>query len=174
MSLSPTEQKYILHWGEMGSRWGVNRTVAQIHALLFLSNKPLNAEDIVDALNVARSNVSNSLKELQSWGLVKVVHVMGDRRDHFTALQDVWEIFRVIMEERKRREIDPTLSVMRECAIEGEQDAALDPATRARMDQVLAFLEMLTATYEDYKHLPPATLQKFLKMGGKVARFLKE
>jgi DNA-binding transcriptional regulator GbsR (MarR family) len=174
MSLSPTEQKYILHWGEMGSRWGVNRTVAQIHALLFLSNKPLNAEDIVDALNVARSNVSNSLKELQSWGLVKVVHVMGDRRDHFMALQDVWEIFRVIMEERKRREIDPTLSVMRECAIEGEQDAALDPATRARMDQVLAFLEMLTATYEDYKHLPPATLQKFLKMGGKVARFLKE
>lgn len=174
MALSPTEQKYILHWGEMGSRWGVNRTVAQIHALLFLSNKPLNAEDIVDALNVARSNVSNSLKELQSWGLVKVVHVMGDRRDHFTALQDVWEIFRVIMEERKRREIDPTLSVMRECAIEGEQDAALDPATKARMDQVLAFLEMLTATYEDYKHLPPATLQKFLKMGGKVARFLKE
>lgn len=174
MTLSPTEQKYILHWGEMGSRWGVNRTVAQIHALLFLSNKPLNAEDIVEALNVARSNVSNSLKELQSWGLVKVVHVMGDRRDHFTALQDVWEIFRVVMEERKRREIDPTLSVMRECAIEGEQDAALDPATKARMDQVLEFLEMLTATYEDYKHLPPATLQKFLKMGGKVARFLKE
>lgn len=174
MPLSPTEQKYILHWGEMGSRWGVNRTVAQIHALLFLSNKPLNAEDIVDALNVARSNVSNSLKELQSWGLVKVVHVMGDRRDHFTALQDVWEIFRVVMEERKRREIDPTLSVMRECAIEGGQDAALDPATRARMDQVLEFLEMLTATYEDYKHLPPATLQKFLKMGGKVARLLKE
>ncbi|WP_342115215.1 GbsR/MarR family transcriptional regulator [Pseudoduganella sp. OTU4001] len=174
MALSPTEQKYILHWGEMGNRWGVNRTVAQIHALLFLSNTPLTAEDIVESLNVARSNVSNSLKELQSWGLVKVVHVMGDRRDHFTALQDVWEIFRVVMEERKRREIDPTLSVMRECAIEGEQDAALDPATKARMDQVLEFLEMLTATYEDYKHLPPATLQKFLKMGGKVARFLKE
>jgi DNA-binding transcriptional regulator GbsR (MarR family) len=174
MTLSPTEQKYILHWGEMGSRWGVNRTVGQIHALLFLSNKPLNAEDIVEALNVARSNVSNSLKELQSWGLVKVAHVMGDRRDHFVALQDVWEIFRVIMEERKRREIDPTLSVMRECAIEGEQDAALDPATKARMEQVLDFLEMLTATYEDYKHLPPATLQKFLKMGGKVARLLKE
>jgi DNA-binding transcriptional regulator GbsR (MarR family) len=174
MQLSPTEEKYILHWGEMGSRWGVNRTVAQIHALLFLSNKPLNAEDIVDTLNVARSNVSNSLKELQSWGLVKVVHVMGDRRDHFTALQDVWEIFRVIMEERKKREIDPTLSVMRECAIEGGQDTALDPATRARMDQVLEFLEMLAATYEDYKHLPPSTLKKFLKMGGKVARLLKD
>ena len=165
MALSPTEQKYILHWGEMGSRWGVNRTVGQIHALLFLSNKPLNAEDIVDALNVARSNVSNSLKELQSWGLVKVAHVMGDRRDHFVALQDVWEIFRVIMEERKRREIDPTLSVMRECAIEGGQDAALDPATKARMEQVLEFLEMLTATYEDYKHLPPI-LRNFCRVAG--------
>lgn len=158
----------------MGTRWGVNRTVAQIHALLFLSNKPLNAEDIVETLNVARSNVSNSLKELQSWGLVKVAHVMGDRRDHFVALQDVWEIFRVIMEERMKREIAPTLSVMRECAIEGEQDTALDPAAKARMDQVLAFLEMLTSTYDDYKHLPPATLQKFLKMGGKVASFLKD
>jgi len=174
MPLSRTEQKYILHWGEMGTRWGVNRTVAQIHALLFLSNRPLNAEDIVEALNVARSNVSNSLKELQSWGLVKVVHVMGDRRDHFSALQDVWEIFRVIMEERKKRESDPTLSVMRECAIEGDYDDALDAATKARMAQVLEFLEMLSSTYDDYKHLPPATLQKFLKMGGKVARFIKE
>lgn len=172
MALSPTEQKYILHWGEMGTRWGVNRTVAQIHALLFLSNRPLNAEDIMAALNVARSNVSNSLRELQNWGLVKVVHVLGDRRDHFSALQDVWEIFRVIIEERKKREIDPTLSLLRECAIEGEHDPALDAATRARMDQVLAFLEILAATYDDYKHLPPATLQKFIKMGGKVARLL--
>src|SRR5450830_1957955 len=91
MALSSTEQKYILHWGEMGTRWGVNRTVAQIHALLFLANAPLNAEQIVETLGVARSNVSNSIKELQSWGLVKVTHVLGDRRDHFVALQDVWE-----------------------------------------------------------------------------------
>jgi DNA-binding transcriptional regulator GbsR (MarR family) len=172
MELSPTTQKYILHWGEMGTRWGVNRTVAQIHALLFLSNRPLNAEDIAEALTVARSNVSNSLKELQSWGLVRVAHVMGDRRDHFVALQDVWEIFRIIIEERKKREIDPTLTVLRECAIEGAQDAALEPATLARISEVLAFMEMLSTTYGDYKHLPPPTLQRFLKMGGKVARLL--
>ncbi|MGK5078154.1 GbsR/MarR family transcriptional regulator [Janthinobacterium sp. HLX7-2] len=172
MELSPTTQKYILHWGEMGTRWGVNRTVAQIHALLFLANEPLTAEDIAASLNVARSNVSNSLKELQSWGLARITHVMGDRRDHFVALQDVWEIFRVIMEERKRREIDPTLTVLRECAIEGEHDAAIDPATLARMGEVLAFLEMLSSTYSDYKNLPPATLQRMLSMGGKVAKFL--
>jgi DNA-binding transcriptional regulator GbsR (MarR family) len=172
MNLTPTMQKYILHWGEMGTRWGVNRTVAQIHALLFLVNQPLHAEEIAETLIVARSNVSNSLKELQSWGLVRIAHVAGDRRDHFIALQDVWEIFRVIMEQRKRREIDPTLSVLRECALEAEEDEGLERATKAKMDQVLAFLEMLTATYDDYKHLPPATLQRFLKMGGKVARLL--
>ena len=172
MNLTPTMQKYILHWGEMGTRWGVNRTVAQIHALLFLANQPLTAEDVAETLNVARSNVSNSLKELQSWGLVRSSHVLGDRRDHFIALQDVWEIFRVIIEERKRREIDPTLTVLRECALEADADTGLEPATRIKMDQVLAFLEMLTVSYDDYKHLPPATLQRFLKMGGKVARFL--
>ncbi|HWW71215.1 MAG TPA: GbsR/MarR family transcriptional regulator [Duganella sp.] len=172
MILAPTIQKYILHWGEMGTRWGVNRTVAQIHALLFLSNQPLPAEDIAETLAVARSNVSNSLKELQSWGLVRITHLAGDRRDHFVALQDVWEIFRVIVEERKKREIDPTLTVLRECALEAEDDPALEPATKVKMDQVLDFLEMLTATYGDYKHLPPATMQRFLKMGGKVARLL--
>jgi len=172
MTLSPTEQKYILHWGEMGTRWGVNRTVAQIHALLFLANAPLNAEQIVETLAVARSNVSNSLKELQSWGLIKVTHVLGDRRDHFVALQDVWEIFRTIVEERKRREIDPTLTVLRQCAIEAEGDRGMEDATRQRMAQVLEFLEMLTDSYDDYKHLPPATLKRFLTMGGKVAKLL--
>jgi len=172
MDLPPTMQKYILHWGEMGTRWGVNRTVAQIHALLFLSNQPLPAEDIAETLNVARSNVSNSLKELQSWGLVRITHVVDDRRDHFVALQDVWEIFRVIMEERKRREIDPTLTVLRECALEADDDKGLEKATKIKMDKVLDFLEMLSSTYDDYKHLPPATLQRFLKMGGKVARLL--
>jgi len=172
MQLSPTEQKFILHWGEMGTRWGVNRTVAQIHALLYLAERPLPADDIVEVLGVARSNVSNSLKELQSWKLVRVTHVLGDRRDHFVALQDVWEIFRVILEERKRREIDPTLSVLRECAIEGTQDEQLDAATLARMQTVLEFLEMLSTTFQDYQHLSPQTLQRFIKMGGKVARFL--
>ena len=171
MSLSPTAQKFVLHWGEMGTRWGVNRTVAQIHALLYLSKHPLSADDIVETLGVARSNVSNSLKELQSWKLVRVTHVLGDRRDHFTALQDVWEIFRVIVEERKRREIDPTLTVLRECAIEGAEDEALDAAVLARMQTVLDFLEMFSATFQDYQHLSPQTLQRMLKMGGKVAGF---
>ncbi len=169
---SPTAQKFILHWGEMGTRWGVNRTVAQIHALLFLAAKPLSADDIVEALGVARSNVSNSLKELQSWKLVRITHVLGDRRDHYTALQDVWEIFRVIVEERKRREIDPTLTVLRECAIDGTHDQELDAAALARMQTTLDFLEMLSATFEDYRHLSPQTLQRIIKMGGKVARFL--
>ena len=172
MALGATEQKFILHWGEMGTRWGVNRTVAQIHALLFLANRPLAAEDIAESLGVARSNVSNSIKELQSWNLIRSTHLMGDRRDHFVALQDVWEIFRVIVEERKRREIDPTLTVLRECAIDGAGDGGLEQASLERMQQVLALLEMLGTTYDDYKHLPPATLQRFLKMGGKVARFL--
>ncbi|HBF49686.1 MAG TPA: ArsR family transcriptional regulator [Massilia sp.] len=172
MELSPTAQKFVLHWGEMGTRWGVNRTVAQIHALLYLAERPLSADDIVETLGVARSNVSNSLKELQSWKLVRITHVLGDRRDYFVALQDVWEIFRVILEERKRREIDPTLSVLRECAIEGTQDEQLDADTLARMQTVLEFLEMLSTTFQDYQHLSPQTLQRFLKMGGKVARFL--
>ncbi len=172
MKLSATSQKFILHWGEMGTRWGVNRTVAQIHALLYLSERPLSADDIVETLGVARSNVSNSLKELQSWKLVRITHVLGDRRDHFQALQDVWEIFRVILEERKRREIDPTLSLLRECAIDGADDKELEAATLARMQTVLAFLEMFSAAFDDYRHLPPQTLQRMLKMGGAVARFL--
>jgi DNA-binding transcriptional regulator GbsR (MarR family) len=172
MKLSPTTQKFVLHWGEMGTRWGVNRTVAQIHALLYLAETPLTADDIVETLGVARSNVSNSLKELQSWQLVRVTHVLGDRRDHFVALQDVWEIFRVIVEERKRREIDPTLTMLRECAIDGAADEELDAATLARMQGVLDFLEMLSATFQDYRHLSPQTLQRMLKMGGKAARFL--
>ncbi len=108
-ALTPVAQKFILHWGEMGTRWGINRTVAQVHALLFLSPVPLHAEEISKTLSVARSNVSNSLRELQGWRIVRVVHVLGDRRDHFETFKDVWEIFRTVSEERKRREIDPTL-----------------------------------------------------------------
>src|SRR5438552_6473590 len=124
-TLSSVAQKFILHWGEMGTRWGINRTVAQIHALLFLSPRPLPAEEIATTLAIARSNVSNSLRELQSWGIVRIVHVLGDRRDHFESLKDVWEMFRIIREERKRREIDPTLRVLQECV------ADLDPKRSA-------------------------------------------
>src|ERR671928_1041943 len=121
MKLSPIMQKFILHWGEMGARWGVNRTVAQIHALLYIAPKPLNAEEIAETLDVARSNVSTSLRELQGWGIVRVVHVLGDRRDHFESMKDVWELFRQVLDERKRREGDPTLSILRDCVIEAEK-----------------------------------------------------
>src|SRR5262252_7221918 len=109
--LTATEQRFVLHWGEMGTRWGINRTVAQIHALLYLSPKPLHAEEIAETLSVARSNVSTSLSELQSWKIIKSVHVMGDRRDHYESVKDVWELFRVVLDERKRREVDPTLEM---------------------------------------------------------------
>ncbi|KPC54287.1 GbsR/MarR family transcriptional regulator [Amantichitinum ursilacus] len=171
-ALSPTAWKYILHWGEMGTRWGVNRTQAQIHALLFLANRPLHAEEICETLNVARSNVSNSLKELQSWQLIRVTHVMDDRRDHFVAEQDVWTIFRLITEGRKRREIDPTLTVLRQCAIEAAEDTQLEAASRVRMDEVLAFMELLMSGYDNFKNLPPSTLKRFMKMGGMMARLL--
>ncbi|MBM3829972.1 MAG: MarR family transcriptional regulator, partial [Verrucomicrobia bacterium] len=110
----------------MGTRWGINRTVAQLHALLFISPRPLHAEDISDTLQVARSNVSTSLKELQAWGIIRRVHMMGDSRDHYESMKDVWEMFRVVLDERKKREIDPTLTVLRECILEAEKDKETD------------------------------------------------
>src|SRR5438093_13349078 len=133
-TLSRVAQKFILHWGEMGTRWGINRTVAQIHALLFLSPRPLPAEEIATTLAIARSNVSNSLHELQSWGIVRVVHVLGDRRDHFESMKDVFEMFRVILGERKRREIDPTLQVLRECTDSLEKGSGAQAYTRERLE----------------------------------------
>src|SRR3954466_16393673 len=144
MELTPVMQKFILHWGEMASRWGINRTVGQIHALLYLSNKPLNAEEIADTLGVARSNVSTSLKELQGWGIVRMAHVMGDRRDHFESMKDVWEMFRTILDERKKRETDPTLHLLRELNAEAKKVSAsgggaggADPHVRERLADML-------------------------------------
>ncbi|MDH5178841.1 MAG: MarR family transcriptional regulator [Gammaproteobacteria bacterium] len=172
MQLSPVMQKYILHWGEMGSRWGVNRTIAQIHALLYLAEEPLTAETIAETLGVARSNVSTSLKELQSWGLVKVTHLLGDRRDYFESLHEVWDIFTVIMEERKRREIDPTISLLRECLIESENDSTTPPGVKKRIASTLDFMELLTGWYEQMKKLPSSSLLKLMRLGGKVQAFL--
>ena len=124
--LGSVQQKFVLHWGEMGTRWGINRTGAQIHALLFISPRPLHAEEIAETLAVARSNVSTSLRELQGWGIVKLVHVMGDKRDHFESMKDVWEMFRVVLDERKRREIDPTLNMLRSCIAEAEKEKGTD------------------------------------------------
>src|SRR4051812_11739360 len=155
-ALSPVATKFILHWGEMGARWGINRTVAQIHALLYLSPKPLNAEEIAETLSVARSNVSTSLRDLQGWGIVKVVHVLGDRRDHFEAMKDVWEMFRVILDERKRRETDPTLALLRECVAEAKKSgtSAADIQARERLGSLLEFFETMTAWYEQTRRMP--------------------
>src|SRR5437773_6055440 len=132
-TLTQVQRKFVLHWGEMGTRWGVNRTVAQVHALLYISPAPLNADDIVKTLDVARSNVSTSLRELQAWGIVKLVHVLGDKRDHFESMKDVWEMFRVVMDERKKREFDPTLNMLRACIAEAEKEKDTDPYTTERL-----------------------------------------
>jgi len=172
MKLTPTMEKFVLHWGEMGSRWGVNRTVAQVHALLYLAERPLHAEEIATTLGVARSNVSNSLKELQSWELVKLVHVLGDRRDHFESLLDPWDLFLTIAEGRKRRELDPTLTMLRQCVIEAGDDRETPAEVKRRIKDVLGFMEGLTGWYEQMRRLPRAALVKMLKMGGKVAKLL--
>ena len=170
--LSPVQQKFILHWGEMGTRWGINRTVAQIHALLFISPKPLAADEIVETLGVARSNVSTSLKELQGWGIVKLVHVMGDKRDHFQSMTEVWEMFRVVLDERKRREIDPTLTVLRECIAKAEADTETDEYTEQRLRDLAEFFETTTAWYQQIRRWPTTALPRFVKMGDKIRKLL--
>jgi DNA-binding transcriptional regulator GbsR (MarR family) len=157
----------------MGTRWGINRTVAQVHALLFISAKPLTADDIVEALSVARSNVSTSLKELQGWGIVRVVHVIGDRRDHFESMHDVWEMFRVIAEERKRREIDPTLLLLRECMADAERSRnASDQITRERLGDLLQFFETMTGWHAQMRKVSTGALLKAVKLGDNIFKFL--
>src|SRR5438477_13063125 len=171
--LSPVRQKFVLHWGEMGARWGINRTVAQIHALLYVSEKPLNAEEIAQTLAVARSNVSTSLKELQGWGIVKMVHVMGDKRDHFESMKDVWEMFRVVLDERKRREIDPALTLLRECIAEAEKDRQTDAYTKERLKGLRDFFAITTSWYLQARQWPMAVMVKFVKLGDKALKTLR-
>ena len=170
--LSPIEQKFILHWGEMGTRWGINRTVAQVHALLYLSPLPLPAEEISQTLSVARSNVSTCLRELQGWGIVRVVHVLGDRRDHFESVKDVWDIFRIVAEERKRREVDPTLRVVRECADALKADGKGDAYTRERLESMLEFLTVMNGLFEEILRIPAGALKGVAKLRGKVITLL--
>lgn len=170
--LTPVSQKFILHWGEMGTRWGINRTVAQVHALLFLSPKPLPADEISATLSVARSNVSTSLRELQAWGIVRVIHVLGDRRDHFETSKDVWEIFRTVAEERKRREIDPTLRVLSECVQEAKSGPQSDPYTRERLEGMQEFLTAMTGLFEEILRMPIPALKGVVKLRGKVISLL--
>jgi DNA-binding transcriptional regulator GbsR (MarR family) len=171
-ALSPVQQKFILHWGEMGTRWGINRTVAQIHALLFISKEPLNADDLVEALGVARSNVSTSLRELQSWGIVKRVHVLGDKRDHFESMHDVLEMFRVILNERKKREIDPTVTLLRACVAEAEKDKATDEYTEQKLRELADFFDGASTWYAQVSQWTTGTLTRFMKAADKIRRLI--
>ena len=171
--LSPIQRRFVLHWGEMGSRWGVNRTVAQVHALLFLSHAPLHAERIADVLQVARSNVSTSLKELQGLNLVRVVHLLGDRRDHFETSQDVWELMRTVVRERKAREFDPTIGVLAEFMA----DPAISeesPEVRRRIADTLGLMQAMSSWGEQMLRLEPATLMKVMKLGAKIHKLIQQ
>jgi DNA-binding transcriptional regulator GbsR (MarR family) len=169
--LSAVGERFVLHWGEMGSRWGVNRTVAQIHALIYLAGRPLHAEEIAATLRVARSNVSTSLRDLLHWNLVRVVHRMDDRRDHFETARDPFDLLRTIVRERKTREFDPTVAVLRECVAD-PAFAAEDAATRLRLAETLALMEALSSWSEDMLRLDTATLTRLMKMGDKVRALL--
>ena len=171
MKLNPTCEKFVLHWGEMGARWGVNRTVAQIHALLFVLGRPMNADEIVDTLGVARSNVSNSIKELQSWRLVQTVHILGDRRDHFSTSDDVWALFRTIVAERQRREIEPTARFLAEL-IQSDEFRQENEDMRRRIQDTHDFVTTLTAWTQEMLRLSTETLTRVLKLGASIQKLL--
>ena len=172
MSLTPLSQAFVLHFGEMGSRWGINRTVGQIYALLYVSPDPLCADDIVEKLGVSRSNVSMGLRELQAWNLVLLKHLPDDRRDFFTTPDDVWQILRTLAEERKKREVDPTLSVLREILMQNPADEA-ERHAQARMAEMHGLIEQLTNWYDDVKKLETDRLATLLSLGARVTKFLE-
>ena len=174
MKMTPALEKYVLHWGEMGTRWGTNRTVAQIQAVLYLSPKPLRADEIVDLLSVARSNVSTSIRELQSYGLVRMTHILGDRRDYFESLHDVWELFRVIIQQRKQRELNPTLTMLRSCVDEVDGEEQTDPVTKERIRNMLEFVETTNSWYEEISDIPTSTLTKLMALGKKITKLVKK
>ena len=174
MKLEPPVHKFIVHWGEMGTRWGINRSVAQFHALLYVMGRPLAADEIAETLEIARSNVSTGLRELQGWGLVKVAHQLGDRRDHFETFTDVWETFRVILRERKRREIEPTLEVLRGCTDEAKAKGSKVPADAgARLAAMLTFLELADGWGERAAKLSPANLRRLSQLGDSIFRLVE-
>jgi DNA-binding transcriptional regulator GbsR (MarR family) len=172
MNLPPLTQRFVLHFGEMGSRWGINRTVGQIYALLYVSAKPLNADEIGEALAFSRSNVSMGLKELQSWNLVRLIHQPNDRREYFQAPEDVWAIFRTLAAERRKREIDPTLSMLRDALME-QPSVAEDIHAQERMKQMHAFIELMTDWLDDVQKMDSETLASLMQMGAKVQKLLE-
>ena len=170
--LAPAVERFVLHWGDMGNQWGVNRSVAQIHALLYLSERPLTAEEISETLGMARSNVSNSLKELISWKLVRRAPVMGDRRDHFEAETDLLQMVTRITQGRKEREIDPAAAALRACLAEAEGDPRVGAVARARLAEMQRFVETLNRWYDQMLGVPPAKIMALVRMGAKVVNFL--
>ena len=172
MELTPSIQEFILHWGEMGTRWGVNRTVAQVHALLYLSPEALTAEEISEALSVARSNVSTSLKELQNWNLIQVDNRIGDRRDYFRTSADVWTLFLTVIEQRVEREILPTMTILQRLVGKARAERPAQPAVTARIAAIQVFLEELHAWYSQVKKLPPETLHSIISIGSGITRFI--
>ena len=172
MNLPPLTQRFVLHFGEMGSRWGINRTVGQIYALLYVSAKPLNADEVGDALGFSRSNVSMGLKELQSWNLVRLIHQPNDRREYFQAPEDVWAIFRTLAAERRKREIDPTLSMLRDALME-QPSVADDIHAQERMKQMHSFIEMMTDWLDEVQKMDSETLASLMKMGSQVQKLLE-
>ncbi|MCJ7432937.1 MAG: HTH domain-containing protein [Anaerolineales bacterium] len=171
MKLTQTAKKFIVHWGEMGEKWGINRTVAQIHGLLYLSPEPLNAEEIGETLSVARSTVSVGLHELESWGIIRVVHVLGDRTDRFEVKGDVYEMFRFIVDYRKRREVDPTLHMLRTSV--AELETSEDVHAREKMRTMLDLFEISDSLYQQAQKVPTKTIVRIAKMGGIVGKLLK-
>lgn len=165
-------ERFVLHWGEMGTAWGLNRSVAQIHALLYLSDDPLTAEEIAERLTMARSNVSNSLRELLGWNLIRRVHVMGDRRDHYEAEVDMFEMVRRIALGRKARELDPALEVLRNCMSDADADVSISPTVRQRLAAMHDFVETVDRGFSEIIRLPGPTLLKLVRMGGAITRFV--
>jgi len=171
-NLSPLVQNFVLHFGEMGSRWGINRTVGQIYALLYLSNRPLNADEIAESLDFSRSNVSMGLKELESWRLVRLQHLPGDRREYFSAPEDVWAIFKTLAEERKKREIDPTLTMLRGAVLEPVNTPA-DRHAQERMRAMHDLIDLVSGWFSDVHRLDQETLIRLMKLGSKVQKLLE-
>src|SRR5689334_16123177 len=169
VELTAAAKKFVLHWGEMGQAWGINRTMAQVHALLFVSPEALDAEEISRLLDVSRSNVSTSLRELITWGIVRRVHIIGDRRDRFEALKDVMETFRVIMAERKRREMDPTIALLEHCVEEVKSGGPGEAYTREQLEKMLEFTRMVTLWYGQIDRLSTPALQRLFRGGAKLA-----
>jgi len=165
-------QSFILHWGEMGQKWGVNRSVAQVHALLYLSGEPLAADDIAETLGMARSNVSTSIRELLGWGIVRRAPVIGDRRDRFESLTDVWDMFQIVLDERKRREIDPTMAALRACLESVRAEKAAPAHVESRYREMLDFFETMSSWYEQIRRLPHGAMVKFVKMGRKIRQLV--